>query len=151
MLKPTNRWTIALAVVVLMLLGGSPATAADSKVSGPIIEPQDSGVTRITLTDLHVKRLGIQFTEVKNIEGRLQAPYSVIVYDNSGGEWVYVNPKPNVFVRNSVKVKFVEGNKAYFVKAPKPGTRLVTSGAAELLGIECGVGEKTTKLSSLCY
>jgi hypothetical protein len=76
---------------------------------------------------------------MKEIDGRLEAPYPTVLYDNHGREWVYVMPQPNVVVRAAVKVERVAGDKAHFSEGPPAGTKLVTSGIAELLGIEYGL------------
>jgi hypothetical protein len=70
--------------------------------------------------------------------GRLQkvVPYSAVIYDLQGNSWVYVNPEPLLFLRHPVTVEHVESNLAILTDGPTPGTKIVTVGAAGLLGIE---------------
>jgi hypothetical protein len=46
-----------------------------------------------------------------------------------------------VFARTAIKVDSIEGEKVYYTKGPATGTKVVTMGAAELYGIEFGVGK----------
>ena len=68
-------------------------------------------------------------------------PFSAIVYDIHGGTWVYTNPSTNVYVRERVEIQTVIDNKAVMTRGPKPGTKIVTVGAAELFGTEFGGGK----------
>lgn len=68
-------------------------------------------------------------------------PFSAIVYDIQGGTWVYTNPSPNTYIRQRVELQTVLGNQAVLSRGPKPGTRIVTVGAAELFGTEFGGGK----------
>lgn len=68
-------------------------------------------------------------------------PYSAIVYDIHGGTWVYTNPQPNVFVRQRVEIQTVIGQDAVLHRGPSSGTKVVSTGAAELFGTEFGGGK----------
>ena len=93
------------------------------------------------MTEKAAKRLDIQTGEVaKDGSGQLSAPYASIVYDISGGTWVYTVPQPLTFVRHSVVVQGITGEKAFLKEGPVPGTKIVTVGVAELYGAEKGVG-----------
>jgi hypothetical protein len=135
---------IIATIAAGMLLLGCKGEAVGTKTVGrpATVEKLDGGITRIKLTESAAKRLGIRLEELKKGEQRLEASYAVIVYDNHGGEWAYAMRQPNVFERAPVNIERVEGDKVYLVDGPPPGTKLVTAGAAELLGIEFGVGEK---------
>jgi len=98
------------------------------------VEGQD--ISRITLTDKAVARLGLTTAVVEAVEGKLQVPYSALIYDAGGGTWVYTNPEPLVFVRAPVAVERIEAPIVKLASGPQPGTRIVTVGAAELLGAE---------------
>jgi hypothetical protein len=49
---------------------------------------------------------------------------------------VYVSPEPLVFVRQPVSVEQIDGDLAILTDGPEPATRIVTVGAAGLLGVE---------------
>jgi hypothetical protein len=133
---------IAVSVLAPLLFGCGEAVESKFIPEPPAMaEKLAAGLTRITLTESASKRLGIRFEEMSSSERGLQAPFAVVLYDNHGGEWVYISPQPNVFVRASVKIVRVEGNMAQFLAGPPAGTKLVTDGAAQLLGIESGVGQ----------
>ncbi len=78
---------------------------------------------------------------LKGSQKRLQAPWSAILFDVHGGAWLYEIASPNVFVRRRVEVDYVSGAVAVLAHGPKPGTRVVAAGAAELFGTEFGAGK----------
>ena len=71
----------------------------------------------------------------------LVAPWSAVLHDVHGGTWVYEEISPQTFVRRRVHVRFVSGAEAVLADGLKPGTRIVTDGAAELFGTEFGFGK----------
>ncbi len=66
-------------------------------------------------------------------------PYSSVLYDVRGNTWVYINPKPLVFVRHAITVDFIEGDNAVLTDGPAIGTLVVSVGAPELFGAETGI------------
>lgn len=74
--------------------------------------------------------------------GQLQkvVPYSAVIYDNQGNSWVYANPEPRVFVRQPVTIEYIEKDLAVVTEGPPLGTAVVTTGAAELWGVEQKIG-----------
>jgi cobalt-zinc-cadmium efflux system membrane fusion protein len=71
----------------------------------------------------------------------LVVPYASILYDLNGGAWVYEAMGKHVFARRRVVVDHVVGPEAVLALGPKPGTKVVTDGAAELFGTEFGGGK----------
>jgi hypothetical protein len=71
----------------------------------------------------------------------LVVPLAAIVHDLNGGAWVYEQLDPNTFTRRRVEVERVVGTQAVLTRGPPPGTKVVTDGAAELFGIEFGIGK----------
>jgi hypothetical protein len=136
-----SGWIIAVMVAALPLAGCGKGTAKTAPETPAILEKQESGIGRITLKGRAAERLGIEFAEVTKSGQRLEAPYNALLYDASGGEWVFISPQPNVFMRTEIKVDLIEGDTVYFSKGPAAGTKLVTSGIAQLYGIEFGVGK----------
>jgi hypothetical protein len=67
-------------------------------------------------------------------------PYSSVIYDYKGGAWTYTTPEPLTFVRHRIEVEYVDGNKAILKEGPPVGTKIVTAGAAELMGVELKFG-----------
>lgn len=68
----------------------------------------------------------------------LIVPWSAVVFDIYGGTWVYEQTAPHMFARTRVQVSFLSGSAAVLASGPTPGTKIVTQGAAELLGTEVG-------------
>ena len=66
----------------------------------------------------------------------LVVPYAAILYDHNGGAWVYESVGKHGYARRRVVVDHVVGTEAVLAKGPKPGTKVVTDGAAELFGTE---------------
>lgn len=138
-----HRWIILIAAAVLPLAGCDKAVtakvpvpkAAEVKPGGP------DGVKIITLSELASKRLGITFAEVTKSGDALTMPYNALLYDPTGGEWAYASSQVNVYARAALKVQKIEGETVYLSKGPAVGTKLVTNGAAELYGIEYGIGK----------
>jgi multidrug efflux pump subunit AcrA (membrane-fusion protein) len=71
----------------------------------------------------------------------LVVPWSAVLHDIHGGTWVYEEIAPQTFVRRRVHVRLVSGPEAVLADELKPGTRIVTDGAAELFGTEFGFGK----------
>jgi len=135
-----NRWIIAVMLAALALAGCSKAPAKVAAVKPATLEAtQDAAIKRITLTERAEQRLGIEFGEMTGAGQRLEAPYSALFYDASGGEWVYTSPKPQVFERAGIKIIRIEGDKMYLSQGPVAGTKVVTAGAALLFGAETGL------------
>ncbi|MEV7475022.1 hypothetical protein [Pseudarthrobacter oxydans] len=132
-------------LVMACLIGGPVAACGEVSEAAPattgleaatLEEVEGQEVSRITLTEKAAERLGITTDAVESVEGKLQVPYSALIYDASGGTWVYTNPEPMVFVRAPVAVDRIEAPTVKLASGPEPGTKIVTVGAAELLGAE---------------
>ena len=138
-----NRWIIVIVAAALPLIGCNrdPAPTKAAAPAAAFVEQGPGGVKRIRLTDLETTRLGISFAEVTKTGELLTVPYNALLYDTSGREWAFSNPEPNVYMRTVLKVVAIEGDKAFLAEGPPIGTKLVTNGAAELYGIEFGVGK----------
>jgi len=71
----------------------------------------------------------------------LVVPFSAILYDIHGGEWVYEQIAPQKFSRRRVEVRHVVNGNAILARGPKAGTPVVIAGAAEIFGAEFGGGK----------
>lgn len=71
----------------------------------------------------------------------LVVPRGAVLFDALGGTWVYEARAGGVFVRRRVTLIDTIGETAVLGQGPTPGTRVVTTGAAELFGTEFGVGK----------
>lgn len=71
----------------------------------------------------------------------LVVPRGAVLFDALGGTWVYEARGRGVFARQRITLIDTIGETAVLGQGPAPGTRVVTTGAAELFGTEFGVGK----------
>lgn len=118
--------------------GSKPPTRSAASPAPARIE-SESGLVRVVLTERARERLGI--TTAALTAGPLTVPYAAVLYEVQGSTWVYTNPEPLVYTRQRIEVDRVTGDRAILLSGPPAGTAVVTSGAAELWGVELGVGK----------
>jgi hypothetical protein len=140
-----RRRRLSSAMIMACLICGPVAACGEMSEAAPaatvleaatLEEVDGQEVSRITLTGKAAERLGLTTGSVETVEGKLQVPYSALIYDASGSTWVYTNPEPLVFVRVPVAVERIQPPTVMLTSGPQPGTKIVTVGAAELLGAE---------------
>lgn len=136
-------WT-ALGIVPVMIIAGllvacsSGADGPDAEVEPYVKESTEgSDLSRLTLTAKAAERLGIEVAEVADNV----VAYGAVLYDTDGNTFLYTNPEPLTFVRAPIVVDYIEGDRAGLASGPPAGTKVVVVGAAELVGIEFGVGK----------
>ncbi len=139
-----HRILMALVVVGLLVLACREVTAGDAAGSEPArVEPiEGTDQSRVVMTKGAARRLDIQTAAVQEA-GRGRAtvvPYGAVFYATNGETWTYVMPEPLTFVRRAIRVDYFVADLAVLSDGPPPGTTVVTVGAAELFGIETGVG-----------
>ncbi|MEO7271199.1 MAG: efflux RND transporter periplasmic adaptor subunit [Vicinamibacterales bacterium] len=78
---------------------------------------------------------------LRSSQEHLVVPRASVLFDALGGTWVYEAKAGGVFVRHRVGLIDLIGDFAVLSQGPPLGTRVVTTGAAELLGTEFGVGK----------
>jgi hypothetical protein len=139
----------ALVVLGLALTGCSDTSVQEESGASDVATVErieGSDVARVTLSEDAVRRLDITTAPIRELRDGRQArtgiPYAAVLYDPNGDTWAYTNPEPLVFVRSPISVVTIEGNRAVLSAGPPAGTRVVTVGAAELLGTEYEVGEE---------
>ncbi len=86
------------------------------------------------------ERVAVRLTRVDATTG-LVVPAAALLHDAYGGTWVYVAREPGVYARVRVMVSDISGGLAVLSTGPPVGARVVTDGAAELFGVEFGVGK----------
>lgn len=74
-------------------------------------------------------------------QSSLVIAFSAVLYDPSGGTWIYERTGDRTFVRRRVEVDHVEDGMVVLRRGLTEGTRVVTTGAAELFGTEFGGGK----------
>ena len=73
-------------------------------------------------------------------EKGLVVPDRAVLYDISGGTWVYEDRGDGTYARRRIEVARHAGDLAIVARGIEPGTKVVTAGAAELFGTEFGAG-----------
>lgn len=138
------RLLLVLAASAFVGLSGCAAVktpATPTGVAPATVEEAGQGLSRLTLTEKAVDRLGLTTAKVTKSTGRvLEIPYGALLYDGTGKTWVYTNPEPRTYIRAAVTVNRITGNLVQLSAGPPAGTHVVTVGAAELYGTEFGTG-----------
>lgn len=147
-MKQINRLMAMFLIIAALLLSACaerPEEAEGEEKSATVEPLPGTEVSSVTLTEDAVKRLDIQEAQVydEQISGKQREviPYAAVLYDPQGDTWVFTNPEPLVFVRQPIKIDYIENDRAVLLAGPPSGTAVVTVGAAELFGAEIGVGE----------
>lgn len=73
------------------------------------------------------------------VQQGVAVPAAAILHDIYGGEWVYTQTAPNIYVRRRVDVASTGPSGAIVARGLEPGMVVVTTGAMELFGTEFGV------------
>ena len=101
-------------------------------------------ISRVTLSEQAAQRIQVETApvaaETVNGADRLTVPFAAVLYDTSGGTWVYTNPQPLVFIRAPIVVENIDGDTAILSQGPTAGTKVATVGTAELSGSEKDIG-----------
>ena len=85
------------------------------------------------------ERVTVQLS-LKTTERGLVVSDRAVLYDISGGTWVYEDRGSGTYTRRRIEIARHTGNLVVIARGIEPGTRLVTAGAAELFGTEFGAG-----------
>lgn len=140
---------LVAALAAAGLAGCNRAGSTYTKVEPAKVEhTTGSEISKVTLSEKAMERIGVKTAPIQEgkVEGvenatpRPFVPYSAIMYVPNGDAFVYTSPSPRAFVRHPVDVDYIERGVAVLKSGPKPGTEIVTVGAAELFGAEFGVG-----------
>lgn len=135
--------TLLLLALACTLVGcsksGGAGHAAPVKHSSMVDE--GDGIHRITLSEEAARRLRLEFAHAKKQGDQMTLPYTTLLYDPNGKEWVYVSLSPTTFKRAALKVTSIDGETVHYTEGPAEGTKIVTWGAVQLSGIEYGIGK----------
>jgi hypothetical protein len=140
------RFNVLMISACTAWLGVScaPALASETPVQtkpARVESTADAKIKKVTLTPKAAERLGVQIDEVRvDPAGRRIVPYASVLYDLTGGTWVYVHTDPMSFVREPVKIDTIKGENVYLSDGPPPGTKVLASGVPQVFGTEVGVG-----------
>ena len=150
-MRSLNRWVILAAIIVIAVLlvyersdtSDSPAKAQETKKEKVL----GNEITPVTLTEKEASRLGIETAPVREQlmapSGSVQkvVPYASVLYGLNGETWLYTNPAPLTFARESITIDYIEADWAVLSKGPPVGSEVVTVGVSQLYGVDTGVGK----------
>lgn len=145
-LLPTRRTWAGLAVLLVGLgvTGCSKASVAEEPEPATVREISE-GLSEITVTERAAERLGIETEAVGTaaVDGgeRLVVPYSALMYHYDGSTWTYAETAAFTYQRVPVQVERIADGMAMLTEGPAQGSSVVSVGAAELYGIEFGIGK----------
>lgn len=143
-------WAAGVLAAAALLSGCADNAAASAKARDPFtiekfedparaprLHVEPAAVARILLRTVPVG--GTVVDGDRTFAGSL--PYGALLYKPDGTAFVYLNPEPNIFERHAVTVADIVDGVVRFTAGPAEGHAVVTDGAAELMGIEFGVGK----------
>jgi len=87
------------------------------------------------------ERVAVELPTLDSKTESLVVPFSAVLHDIHGGQWVYENTAPHAYARRRVQVARLSGADAVLASGPAAGTKVVTDGAAELFGTEFMTGK----------
>jgi hypothetical protein len=142
LLSDTAAWFSSVRVVLALgaaALAGCTEVESESETG---YEPSKLRKTHVEFTPEGAKRTGLRTENVERTGRRVSVPYAALLYDPEGKTYVYTSPKELHYVKAEVRVARVESGRVVLARGPPPGTRVVTTGAAEVYGTELEVPAK---------
>jgi hypothetical protein len=148
---PSRELVVTVVLAATLGLTGCSATSDSlgeaSEKAAQAVPVKGSELSRVTLSREAYDRLAIDTAAVRGGIARGSTsptahsvmPSAALLYDSEGRTWVYVRVGGRNFLRASVTIARLDGDKAYLSDGPAPGTQVVVVGAPELLGVELGV------------
>lgn len=138
---------IGIFTVGVMYFSPPSAEAGPPKENAPakIVATGDGSMPEVILTARAAERIGIETDNIESSDENGQQqnviPYGAMLYDKNGASWIYTNPRPLVFVRHPVVIDRIDDDNVMLLDGPPVGTEIVTTGIAELYGVERGIGK----------
>jgi hypothetical protein len=140
--SPPRRAVLLLLAAALLLPGCTEVETESATGYEPSkLEPVKGGdgLQRVTFTAEGAKRIGLRTAVVRHGGEQAVVPYAALIYDPEGKTYVYTSPKSLAYLREEVEVDRVEGDRVLLSHGPAAGTKVVTTGAAEVYGTELEV------------
>lgn len=151
-----NRTLASAALTIFILSTGCTGSSDYLYVPPATVEEVGTDLWQVTLTESAAERTGIETTTVSepsiawvqrrsshSTDGadRLVIPYSAVMYHYDGSTWTYTNSNGLSYVRGPIEIDFIDQDRAVLLSGPPVGSTVVSVGAAELYGVEFGVGK----------
>jgi hypothetical protein len=142
---PARPRAVLAPTLAALALGLSACTQVEENESS--YEPTSvhpitgSTVQQVTFTAEAARRAGVRLARVGTDRGHHVIPYAALIYGDDGKTYTYVSATPLQYVRTAIKVARITGDEVLLDRSPRVGTRVVTTGAAEVYSAEFGVEE----------
>jgi hypothetical protein len=134
---------VALLFAAGVALAGCAGSAqgADTPAAqvASVDTPADGGPGTVTLAAAAERRLGIELSDVATAPAGLMIPYGAVVYEPDGSSWVYAQTGPRTYRRAEITIVGIAAGQVTLSSGPPAGTKVVSLGAAELVGVETGI------------
>jgi hypothetical protein len=144
MRRPTRTVAVALLAIGPALAMSACKEVEEAETShyepATLAAIKGSDVQQVTFTEVGAKRVGLEMGAVRASKRGRVLPHASVIYNAEGKAFVYTSPKPLTFVRREIVVHRIVGDRVYLTEGPPIGTKVVTVGAAEVLGSEFEVG-----------
>ena len=142
--RPLALALIAGALALALALAGCTQVEEFESTSEPTsvqpIKGQDD-IQQVTFTADAARRVDLTTATVRASGGHTSIPYAALIYNEDGDAFTYVNRRPFVFVRVPIAIDRIAHGRVVLRHGPPLGTRVVTTGAAEVYSAEFGVEE----------
>jgi hypothetical protein len=135
---------LALLTAIVIFATGCGGSSKPSSPAERIVQHAGSG-DQIVLSALGAERIGLRTTIARSAGANREAiiPFSAVVYDPGGKTYAFASPAPLTYVEVPIVIDQVNGNAVYVQAGVRPGTRVVSTGAEELYGVQTGVLAQT--------
>lgn len=136
--------SLVLLIVAGLYLAGceqkperpAPKEEQRSELGQPGINPAEaSGIYRVRLTARKVAEYHIQTAPVREAPAGKVVPKSAVLLDHAGAAWIFTNPQSQLFIRQPISIKSMDGGLAVLSEGPPVGAEVVIVGADKLLGL----------------
>ena len=142
-----SRWLrLALAALWALVVGASVSGCTEVVPEEPEVhEPahldpiEGSEVQQVTFDERGAEQVSLRTAPVRLAGAHTVVPYAALIYDGEGASWVYTSPEHLTYVREPVEVARVTDGRVLLDDGPPVGTRVVTTGAAEVYGAELDI------------
>jgi len=135
------------ALAGVRALGGSGSSQSAQPVAGP---PTANALTNTVdwyyalPADTKLRSGERVAVEIPTLDGKIESlvlPFSAVLHDIHGGQWVYEQTAPHTYTRRRIQIAPLSGSEAVLSSGPPAGTKVVTDGSAELFGTEFMTGK----------
>lgn len=138
---PNLQRKVAAGLAVLasgLVLGACSEVESNVRDSQPyeVIGAEDAAIKTVKMDDETAALLPVELATVRERGNRKVVPHNAVIYNPDGGSFVYTKPKAETYIRAPIDIVRVHGDDATLSKGPSAGTKIVTTGSAELLATE---------------